>query len=164
MNITKLREHICCDPNTGILTWQKVLSNRGVVGSECGSNLDSKGYKRVCFDGKQYRAHRVVWALHYGEIPLSQIDHINGNRLDNRICNLRLASNQENSFNTKIKKNNTSGCTGVTWSQNAKKWMAQIVVNNKTIYLGIFKDKNLAIQTRENAVKAHFGVFAKGVA
>ena len=164
MNIEKLRTHISYDPSTGIMTWKKVLSNRGVVGAECGSNVDSKGYKRVCFEGKQYRAHRVVWAMHYGEIPSFQIDHINGDRSDNRICNLRLASNQENSFNTRIKKNNTSGYTGVTWSQNAKKRMAQIMVNNKHIYLGTFADKNVAVQTRSKATKEYFGVFAKGVA
>ena len=161
MNIEKMREYIKYDPDSGLMTWQKVLSNRGVVGSECGSNLDDKGYKRVCFMGKQYRAHRVAWALYYGKEPTDQIDHINGNRVDNRICNLRLATNTENSRNAGLSKNNTSGFTGVTWHKRCNKWVAQITVNRKNHNLGLYADKNEAIKVRKEAEKRHFGQFIR---
>ena len=163
MNIQKMREFISYDPDSGVMTWKKVLSNRTKPGALCGANIDSKGYGRVCFDGKQYRAHRVVWALFYGEAPDQQIDHINGNRLDNRIANLRLASNAENSRNCKLSKNNTSGVTGVSYHAQAKKWFAQIMFNRKNNNLGLFNTKEEAIAARKKAETQYFGQFAKQI-
>jgi hypothetical protein len=163
MNIQKLQEFIHYDPVTGVLIWKKVLSNRTKSGALCGANIDSKGYGRVCFDGKQYRAHRVVWALFYGQMPDQQIDHINGNRLDNRIENLRLASNAENSRNCKLSKNNTSGVTGVSYHAKAKKWFAQIMLNRKNNNLGLFNTKEEAIAARKKAEMQYFGQFAKQI-
>ena len=164
MDIDKLKQYIDYNPDTGILTWkasQHQLSNRLKVGGECGSNVDSRGYKRVCFMGKQYRAHRVAWALHYGQEPVDQIDHINGNRIDNRICNLRLATNTENSRNSGLAKNNTSGVTGITWHKQCNKWVAQITVNRKNHNLGLYVDKDEAIKVRKEAEKIHFGQFIR---
>jgi hypothetical protein len=164
MDIAKIREFIDYNPETGAMTWKKVMSNRTKAGSPCGANIDSKGYSRVCFDGKQYRAHRVAWAIFYGEEPVQQIDHINGNRTDNRIANLRIATNTENSRNCKISKNNTSGVTGVTYHGVANKWLAQITVNRKNVYLGIFANKEDAIKTRKHAESLYFGGFANNSA
>jgi len=161
MDIQKIKEFIDYNPNTGAMTWKKVLSNRTKAGAKCGANIDSKGYARVCFDGKQYRAHRVAWALFYNEEPRNQVDHINGNRLDNRISNLRLATNTQNSRNANISKNNTSGVTGVTYYTAAQKWMAQIMVDRKNVYLGIFLAKEDAIKARKQAEDSYFGQFAK---
>jgi len=161
MDIESMKAHIDYCPETGVMTWKKVLSNRVKVGMQCGANIDSKGYGRVCFSGKQYRAHRVAWAIHYGEDACGQIDHINGDRLDNRICNLRIATNQENSRNNCISANNTSGATGVTWHKKSGKWMAQIVVSYKPIYLGLFKNKEQAVQARKKAEQDFFGDFLR---
>jgi hypothetical protein len=163
MNIQKMREFISYNPDSGVMTWKKVLSNRTKPGALCGANIDSKGYGRVCFDGKQYRAHRVVWALFYGEAPDQQIDHINGNRLDNRIANLRLASNAQNSRNCRLSKNNTSGVTGISYHSKAKKWMAQIMLSRKNNYLGLFNTKEEAIAARKKAETQYFGQFAKQI-
>jgi hypothetical protein len=163
MNIQKLQEFIHYDPVTGVLIWKKVLSNRTKAGALCGANIDSKGYGRVCFDGKQYRTHRVAWALFYGQVPVQQIDHINGNQLDNRIANLRLASNAENSRNCKLSKNNTSGVTGVSYHAKAKKWFAQIMLNRKNNNLGLFNTKEEAIAARKKAETQYFGQFAKQI-
>jgi hypothetical protein len=163
MNIQKMREFISYDPDSGVMTWKKVLSNRTKPGALCGANIDSKGYGRVCFDGKQYRAHRVVWALFYGEAPDQQIDHINGNRLDNRIANLRLASNAQNSRNCRLSKNNTSGITGVVFHKGTKKWLAQIMLNRQRIYLGLYDTIEMAAAVRKKAETQYFGQFAKQI-
>jgi hypothetical protein len=161
MNIEKMKEFIDYDPETGDMTWVKVLSNRAKAGDKCGRNVDAKGYGRVCFDGKQYRAHRVAWALHYGSNPDGIIDHINGNRLDNRISNLRIVDTTQNARNTGIGVNNTSGAVGVVWHKTAKKWVAQITVNRENKYLGLFADFNLARQARLIAEEKYFGQFAR---
>ena len=156
-----MREFIAYNAKTGEMTWKKVLGNRTRPNAICGGNIDSKGYGRVCFDGKQYRAHRVAWALFYGEWPTLQIDHINGNRLDNRIQNLRPATNSENSRNSQISKNNTSGITGVTYHAKAKKWVAQIMVNRKNHYIGLFDSKAAAAAARQAAQVQFFQEFSK---
>ena len=161
MNIQRMREFISYDPDSGVMTWKKVLSNRTKPGAPCGANIDSKGYGRVCFDGKQYRTHRVIWALFYGQVPDQQIDHINGNRLDNRIANLRLASNAQNSRNCGLSKNNTSGITGVVFHKYAKKWLAQIMLNRQRIYLGLYDTIEMAAAARKKAETQYFGQFAK---
>lgn len=161
MDIQKMREFMDYDPLTGLMTWKKVLSNRTKPGSVCGGNVDSKGYRRVCFDGKQYRAHRIAWALFYGVKPIDQIDHINGDKLDNRISNLRQANNSQNSRNCKISKNNTSGVSGVTFHKASNRWMAQITVDRKNCYLGLFENKDDAISARKSAEVKYFGDFVR---
>jgi hypothetical protein len=161
MDIAKMREFIAYDPETGEMTWKKVLSNRTKPNAVCGGNLDSKGYKRVCFDKKQYRAHRVAWALFYDKEPTLQIDHINGNKLDNRISNLRQATNYENSRNCGISKNNTSGITGVTYHAKAKKWIAQIMVNRQNYYLGLYNNMADAAAARQAAQIQFFQNFSR---
>lgn len=161
MNVDEFKEFITYDPDTGLMYWNKVINNKARSGDLCGSNVDSKGYRRVCFKGKQFRAHRVAWLLYYGCTPSAQIDHINGNRTDNRICNLRLASNAENSRNAKLSKDNTSGCSGVTYHKKAKKWAASIMYNRKQIYLGIYENILDAVQVRKEAEVRYFGAFSK---
>lgn len=155
-----MREYINYNPSNGEMKWKKIPSNRTQAGKPCGENIDSKGYKRVCFSGRQYRAHRVAWALFYGEEPKTMIDHINRDKTDNRIKNLRLASNAENSRNSTISRKNSSGTTGVTFHKAAKKWMAQIVVNKKMVYLGIFEKIEDAIAARRSAESNFFGQFS----
>lgn len=87
------------------------------------------------------------------------VDHINRNPLDNRKCNLRVCTNQENIRNCKIPKNNKSGHKGVYWSEERKKWVAQITLNNKTIGLGRFTNFKDAVEKRKEAVKKHYGEF-----
>jgi hypothetical protein len=104
-------------------------------------------------------AHRVAFAHFYGHWPTDKVDHINQNRSDNRIENLRDVSPQENSQNQKLSKRNTSGVTGVTWHNQRKKWMAQITVSLKTHTLGIYEKKADAIAARKDAER-RFGFSA----
>lgn len=98
--------------------------------------------------------HRIVWIMHNGEIPFGMhIDHINHNRKDNRIQNLRLVTNGENHKNTKLYSRNSSGVCGVSFSKWHNKWWARINVDGKFINLGMFDDINSAIEAREKAEK-----------
>lgn len=106
-------------------------------------------YYRVNTGGKFYLAHRIAWFLHYGEWPNGQIDHVNGNGLDNRIVNLRCVSGKENIRNCRLSKNNTSGVNGV-WVQGGR-FVAEIMVNRKKISLGSYKNIDEAKEARRKA-------------
>ena len=146
----RLQEVLDYDPNTGIFTWKEKISSKVVVGRKAGS-LSGTGYHMISLFKKKYRAHHLVWLFVYGIWPKEQIDHKNGIRTDNRLCNLREATNQENCQNTQKRANNTSGCRGVCWNKAAKKWQAYIRHNYQFIYLGIFKYKWQAIRARKRA-------------
>lgn len=109
------------------------------------------GYKVGKIFGRPFRAHRVIWALVNGSWPKNDIDHINGNRTDNRILNLRDVSKVENARNCAIRKNNTSGATGVSWSKNDKRWRAGICIDGKEFFIGNFLEKADAISARKKA-------------
>ena len=142
-------------PDQGKLFWQKrfphyfrenpeiahticTTFNRTMVGREALIDISSNGYKAGKVFGKHLLAHRVLYALHYGEWPI-YIDHINGNRLDNRISNLRSVTMHENNKNTGLRPNNKSGISGVHWCKKAKKWRGIIKVNKRSIHLGFFE-------------------------
>ncbi|MCK4816681.1 HNH endonuclease [bacterium] len=142
------------DKDTGIFTWRVSRNNRIKAGDLAGT-LTSKGYIQVGIkiDGIAllYGAHRLAWLYEYGKFPSKDIDHINHDRLDNRICNLREADQKINQKNRTINKNNKSGFTGVSWHKNRNRWQATICVNKTIIHLGSFKDKNEAIMARLHA-------------
>jgi len=93
--------------------------------------------------------------------PPMYVDHINGDKLDNRKLNLRLCTNSQNAMNRKLQNNNTSGSVGVSWSKSVQKWCAYIKINQKRIHLGVFDDINEAIKVRKNAEILYFKEFRK---
>ena len=131
-------------PREGDVSWNKVFG-----GKEAGC-LDSKGYVRIRTKGCVWVAHRVIWKLVHGSDP-DYVDHINGVRSDNRLCNLRSVSQTENARNTAKHRTNTSGCTGVYWLARESRWYAVISINAKRKVLGSFRDKSDAIATRKAA-------------
>lgn len=135
----------------GILIRKKTTAPNAKKGKEAGC-LNSSGYKVVWVDGKSRLVHRLVWIMRYGSIcPSKKIDHINHNRSDNRIENLRLVSQKENCKNTKLSINNKSGHTGVAWYTSRKKWCARIMVDGKNKTLGYFLNQQEAIKARRKA-------------
>lgn len=143
-----LKTHTHYDQTTGIMTWIKPFKGR-VVG-EIATKLSSNGYLVVYLFGETHRAHRLAWLYVYGEFPENQIDHINGNRLDNRICNLRDVTSSGNAQNQRLpSKNNTSGYLGV--SMNGKSYIAQITVNGKGVLIGRYKYAKNASKAYINA-------------
>lgn len=145
MNIEELKEYFKYEPSTGKLFWNKRPSNRVVIGSEVG-NYNDQGYKVCRFKGKTLRVHRIVWAVSKGEHPTEFIDHINGDKGDNRLTNLRVVSNAENLQNMKNSK-------GYTYHRKLNKWMAQIVVNKEYKYLGVFNTEHEAHESYLKAKK-----------
>lgn len=128
--------------------------NRRFAGKFADGKLDTHGYRCVrAQEGKYRRAHRVIWQIVHSVTltPDQQIDHINGDRADNRITNLRVVSNKQNHRNTKLFSNNTSGAHGVVWSKQKQRWLARIRQGSKQVHLGSFLDKSEAIAVRAKA-------------
>lgn len=127
------------DEESGKLFWKVRTSHRVKVGDEVKSR-SSRGYIRVSINGNRYFAHRVIWAIFYGDAPDFQIDHINGDIQDNRICNLRKATHSQNNWNQKLQKKNTSGIKGVSWDKERSKWTARCTKFGKVHCVGRFDD------------------------
>ena len=114
--------------------------------------IDGKGYLVMTAFGKRYTLHRLAWLYVKGYWPLI-IDHINGDKLDNRFCNLREVTNQENHMNNRRASNNTSGVTGVYYNKKRNLWCAQMKFNGKTYHLGSSKDFNDVVMLRKKEEK-----------
>lgn len=149
----KLREILSYDPETGVMRWRvkyaRCLRPGAVAG--CIDRFGS-GYRRIRIDRKGYSEHRLVWMYVHGSWPTEVIDHINGDRSDNRLSNLREASwaqNQQNRNGTQ--KNNTSGVRGVSWDKTNNKWLAAIEFRGRHIHLGRFENIECAASARKAA-------------
>ena len=163
ITVESIRRIFDYDPNTGKL-FRKNKDNysRGYKPSYIGKvagNCNDHGYIRVHVLGNSYRAHRLIWAWAYGYWPENDIDHINGCKSDNRLCNLREATRSENMRNVNNRKNNSSGVTGVMYDKKTGKYMAHITVNYEQIVLGYFYLIELAIKARKEAEEEYFGEF-----
>ncbi len=158
--ISDLHHSLDYDSETGGFTRKINASARGSLisrwhGKPTAYSVTSEGYLRVSVGTRQYLAHRVAWAMVYGEWPTDQIDHINHIRHDNRISNLRVVSDAENRKNMKLRTDNGSGVAGVTWRSERKKWRARVQVAGKGIFLGNFDSIDDAIKAREMALIEH---------
>ncbi len=146
------------DPETGTLHW-KQSKGRAKAGDLAGSKTKN-GYITVRVEGILYYVHRVIWFLDKGYWP-EHIDHINGDRSDNRISNLRDVSQKQNNKNINMKSTNKSGFKGVSWSKAWNKWRATITHNRQVHCLGGFTcPKEAAIAYDDVAIKLH-GKFAR---
>jgi hypothetical protein len=128
----------------GVLIWKRPRSNRTKPGNKAGFP-NGDGYLRTKFDNKRFLCHRLIWAILKREDPLDfYIDHINGDKLDNRIQNLRKASHNQNLHNQK-------GAKGYYFSERTKRWTGQIRLNGKRLHLGCFDTEE---QAREAYLRA----------
>lgn len=143
----------------GKLFWKISPMSRVKIGDEAGW-LDDKGYLIVQWKGKNYKVHRIIYEMAYGAIPDSyQVDHVNGIRTDNRVDNLRLATNAQNQWNACKRKTNTSGLKGVSWHKQKQKWESYIQIFGKKKPLGLFTTKEEAYAARLEAEKFYHGEF-----
>ena len=125
----------------GNLFWKRPTGRRISVGQIAGRT--NHGYKAIGFMGREYMAHRLIFMFHHGYLPI-EVDHIDGNKMNNRIENLRPATHSENLKNQKIKINNVSGLKNVGWARREQKWRVRLTVNGKDKHIGYFKDRDLA--------------------
>lgn len=159
--IDYLRECFSYDPESGFLAWlprpREHFSSYGAWRSwstRYGGSMAGPGvggdHRRVeiTFGGKRVGllVHRAIWAIVTGEWPLSEIDHINRVRDDNRWVNLREATDAEQSWNRSMAANNTSGFVGVSWHKPLRKWRTQIQVNTRKRHIGYFPTRELAYE------------------
>lgn len=155
------------EPDSGKLTWrarpqpmfpnfQKFLAwNTRCAGEETFTIKHSSGYMHGSILGRKYLAHRVIWKMVHGVDP-RDIDHLDGNKHNNRLDNLRECSRSENNRNRRRGSNNTSGCTGVHWDKQMQRWYARIEVAGEITFLGYCKSKEEAI-ARRKAVEPQLG-------
>ena len=127
------------------------------VGDEAGW-ITRYGYRALCIDRKCYLMHKLIYLLHHKTWP-KVLDHINGNKLDNRIENLRPASVAQNCWNQKIKQRNTSGCKNVSWNKARHKWAVRIRVHGK-VKQWYVADLELADLLAHEARTLYHGAFA----
>ena len=153
---SRLKEALNYDPETGTFTWKE--TRRGLRIGDVAGCLAKHGYIFIRVDKNLYTAHRLAWLYVYGEWPNGNIDHINRNRSDNRISNLRSASQAENCQNKHLRSDNKSGYAGVYWCKNAQKWRAYIGADGKRISLGYFHEKGDAVVAQSDA-KARYHPF-----
>ena len=164
----KLRKILRYEPDTGKLFWltrspnlfegrdycsERLCAswNARFSGKEALTAIDNHGYMHGCVFSIKVKAHRAAWAVHHGYWPINCIDHLNGDRLDNRIVNLRDATHLENSLNSAMQANNTSGHNGVGWHKQRQKWRARIVLNGEEKHLGLFDSIDDAVAARQKA-------------
>jgi len=154
MSLKELKDLLFYDPKTGVFTWKDRGARKfgGFTRSNqiAGSRQTTWGYWQIGIGDENFLAHRLAWFYVFGEWP-NQIDHINRDRCDNRIANLRLSNPTLNQHNRDVSRNNTSGTTGVSFITKAKRWQATIGIDGKNANLGLFTTKDLAIAARKTA-------------
>lgn len=144
--IEALKEALLYDAETGALVWRKRMSSRAAAGSQAGC-IDGQGYRTLIFQGKQYLAHRVVWALVHGAWP-GEIDHKDRDKSNNRINNLVDCSHYQNCLNRDHGPIGKSGVRGVHHHKQSGRWFVQYRHKGKNHYVGMFP-------TVEAAAKAY---------
>jgi hypothetical protein len=160
LTLERLLEVLAYDPETGIFTRKVRLAQCHQAGDRADFEVMAgglRGYRRIAIDGKRYLAHRLAWLYTYGFWPLANIDHVNGDRGDNRIQNLRDVAQSINLENMRRPRSgNPSGLLGV--SEHQGRWRSRITVGGETRYLGMFATAEEAYETYLNAKrKLHKG-------
>lgn len=155
----RLREVVTYDPTTGVFRWREKISKKVRVGAVAGNTCgDGRPYIRI--EGRNYVAARLAWLYVRGTWPAADIDHVDGNHADNRLCNLREATRAQNMANKRRHKNCSSGVKGVEFHKLTGRWVARIRCNNVRRYIGIYDTKEEAASAYWLAAKETFGEFA----
>jgi hypothetical protein len=156
--ITQEYLHELFNYQDGDLIRKKFTSNRVKIGDKAGS-LNVYGYKQTHINGKIYLNHRLIFMYVYGYMP-NLIDHINGNKSDNRIENLRECNKSQNAMNAKLKNSNTSGYKNVYWNKLRNSYEVKLNFNNQTKHLGYYKQLANAINVAQEARNIYHKNFA----
>ncbi len=149
-----LKTVLSYDASTGLFTRLRE-SKRYKIGEIAGCRAPT-GYVVIRIDGQLYAAHRLAWLYCTGQ-NVELLDHINGDKSDNRLCNLRPANKVQNGINRGRPSNNTSGFKGVTWSALSKAWRAKTKINGRHIHIGLFDTKEAAHEAYKTYMRSHYG-------
>ena len=172
-NVTaeEVRAKVDYDPDTGLFVWrtrpgadhQTNAWNAKYAGTQAGSKM-ANGYVEIGWisSGRRFRSlgHRLAWVHFYGAWPKDMVDHIDGDKANNRIINLREATMAQNAWNTGARPWSKSGVKGVSWDKSRGKWFASIFVNRKQIALGRYDDIREAAEAYAEAARRYHGDFA----
>lgn len=157
-NLEKAREYFSYEPESGFFTRLKCAGSAKAGTVSCA--MDTEGYIRISLDRSYIKAHTLAWYFVYGE-RVDGLDHINGIKSDNRICNLRIATPAENQRNKGIQKNNKTGAKGVWFYAKIDRYVASIYVNGRRNHLGQHKTLEQAKLAYEAAAIKLHGDFAR---
>jgi len=142
------RQLLNYNPETGRL--RRVLTS-GQLSNRYADSQKRNGYRYVKLKGRRYAAHQLVWLLHYGVAPCGIVDHVNRDRQDNRVTNLRVVTAAENAQNAGIRADNASGYRGVCWHKRTKTWQVRIRAQGEHKFVGHFRVLSEAIEARREA-------------
>lgn len=162
-HVNDLCQYLKIDPfSPSGLRWIKPVKPGRIKKGDVAGKQDKDGSWSVRFRCQRYRIHRIIYYLHTGEDPIGfLIDHIDLNPANNKVENLRKATNSTNQANTLKKTNLTSKYKGVSWSKQSKKWKAGIYINKKQKHLGFFDKEEDAGKAYDYAARQVFGQYAK---
>lgn len=166
LTVQRLKSLLRLEPESGQLYWlprspsdffnsrperEAKRWNGRHAGEKAFTAKDTHGYHHGSIDGRLYLAHIVIFTLAHGFWPEGQIDHINGDRTDNRPENLREVGLVENARNQRLQRSNSSGTSGVCWDRQHKKWLVQIGNGKRNVKVGRFKNLEQAVAARKKA-------------
>lgn len=157
INLEYINEYLTYDASTGNL-YQLKKRPKIQVGSLAGG-INKKGYRYIQLNGRKYPSHHIVWFIETNSFPQKQIDHIDGNKTNNKFSNLREVTNKQNTENRGKQKNNKTGYKGVSFNNRLKKYVAQIQHNNKPIHIGVYQnsyDAHLAYEEKAKELFTHY--------
>lgn len=158
---SELKQLLRYAPETGHFFWIESIGSQAQKGTLAGWVNSPKPYVRVTIEGRTYSAHRLAWFYTYGEWPTDQLDHIDCDHSNNRLSNLRRATNHQNLGNRRRSRNNKSGFKGVYYKKDTKKWEAAISSQKTRKYLGLFDTPEQAHEAYKAAAIELFGDFAR---
>jgi hypothetical protein len=152
------------DPKTGMVTW-KFGSAQIVKGAEIGSTTNTAKsntkYRTIKLFGLSYKVHRIIWLMQTGDWPKGDVDHIDGDGLNNKWDNLRDVTHSQNLMNSAVRSDSTSGYKGVSYDKARDRWYAYINIGGKRKMLGRHRTMQEAVTARQNAERELFGDFAR---
>lgn len=149
----RLRTLLHYAPDTGVFT--RLESVRGVAAGSVAGTKHNRGYLAVRIDGSKYLLHRLAFLYMTGHLPTQGVDHVNGIKSDNRWSNLRKANQSENSQNRRLRKDSTSGATGISFKKAVRLWVVVITIDGKSKHIGYYKSLQEAVIAQTNAKLAH---------